>query len=310
MPIERIEITSREQWLNLRKRDITASRVGALFGLHPYVTAARLYYEQAGIDFPETEESAVMRRGRLLEGAVALAVEDERPHWNIIKGRYYYRDPELRLGATPDFLIEGDPRGLAVLQTKTAAPNVFEKQWNNGKEIPFWITLQTLTECMLTGAAFGVVAPMRVDPFNLLCPILEIPRHEASEQRIRSAVKQFWRDVDEGNEPTIDYGRDKELISVLTPREIKQKLVDLSGDNELPVLLAQHSQLKAWIKAYGERCEAIESEVRWKMKDAERVTGLDDWSITYKTQHRSEYSVPEKDIRVLRIHDRRKGDDE
>jgi predicted phage-related endonuclease len=309
MPIERIEITSRDQWMALRKQDVTASRVGALFGLHPYVTAARLYYEQSGIEFPEIEESPVMRRGRLLEGAVALAVEDERPDWNIIKGRYYYRDTELRLGATPDFLIEGDPRGLGVLQTKTAAPSVFEKQWSGGTEIPFWITLQTLTECMLTGAAFGVVAAMRVDPFNLLCPILDIPRHETSEQRIRAAVKQFWRDVAQGNEPTIDYGRDKALIQVLTPREVKDKTVDLSGDNELPALLDQRSRLHEMIKTYQDRCEEIDSEIRWKMRDAERVVGLDGWSITYKSQLRKEFVVKAKSIRTLRVHDKRKPED-
>jgi predicted phage-related endonuclease len=309
MTVERIEITSRDQWLALRKHDVTASRVGALFGLHPYVSAARLYYEQSGVEFP-VEESPVMRRGRLLEGAVALAVEDERPRWDIIKGRYYWRDTELRLGATPDFLIEGDPRGLGVLQTKTAAPSVFKRDWNEGKEIPFWITLQTLTECMLTGAAFGVVAAMRVDPFNLLCPILEIPRHETSEQRIREAVKRFWRDVAEGNEPTIDYGRDQDLIKVLTPREVKDQLVDLSGDNELPVLLDQRARLKVLIKQYEDRCEKIETEVRWKMRDSERVIGLDDWSITYKTQHREEKIQPASTFRVLRIHDKRKADDE
>jgi predicted phage-related endonuclease len=310
MAIERIEITSRDQWLALRKQDVTASRVGALFGLHPYVSAARLYFEQSGIEFPETEESPVMRRGRLLEGAVALAVEDERPHWNIVKGQYYWRDTELRLGATPDFLIEGDPRGLGVLQTKTAAPSVFKRDWNGGTEIPFWITLQTLTECLLTSAAFGVVAAMQVDPFNLLCPILEIPRHEPSEQRIREAVKRFWQDVAQGNEPTPDYGRDKDLVRVLTPREQKDKPVDLAGENELPVLLEQRARMKATIKQYEERCEEIETEICWKMRDAERVTGLDDWTITYKTQHRKEKLVPASTFRVLRIHDKRKPEDE
>jgi hypothetical protein len=32
-----------------------------------------------------------------------------------------------------------------VLQAKTAAPSVFESEWEGGKRIPFWIVLQTLT---------------------------------------------------------------------------------------------------------------------------------------------------------------------
>src|SRR5262245_18769817 len=52
MTIERIPITSREQWLELRKPDVTASVVGALFAAHPYMTALKLYLMHQGIDFP------------------------------------------------------------------------------------------------------------------------------------------------------------------------------------------------------------------------------------------------------------------
>jgi predicted phage-related endonuclease len=121
MTIERIEITSREQWLALRKPDVTASVVASLFGCHPYVSALKLYLAHSGVEFDEAD-NRVFRRGRLMEPTVALAVSEERPDWRIEKCDSYYRDPDLRLGATPDFLIHGDPRGLGVLQTKTAAP--------------------------------------------------------------------------------------------------------------------------------------------------------------------------------------------
>jgi predicted phage-related endonuclease len=304
--IERHQITSRDQWLALRKHDVTASRVGALFGVHPYVTALKLYLEHSGIEFPQ-EESAVMRRGRLLEGAVALAVADERPEWTIVKNQFYFRDPELRLGATPDFLIEGDPRGLGVLQTKTAAPHIYERDWESGKTVPFWVTLQTLTECLLTDAVFGVVAPMQIDAFDLACSVIEIPRHATSENRITTAVAEFWDDVAHGREPAPDYGKDKNLIPYLMPRAAKDKIIDLSGDNELPTLLDQRAKLMDTIKLYSERCDEIETEVRFKMRDAERVTGLDGWSITWKNQHREPKLVPAKDFRVLRIFDKRES---
>jgi predicted phage-related endonuclease len=302
MAVERIHITSRAEWLALRKRDVTASRIGALFSCHPYVTALRVYCEHAGVEFPEQEETAVMRRGRLLEGAVALAVADERPEWRTSKNEYYYRDPHFRLGATPDFLIDGDPRGLGVLQTKTAAPSVFERDWHNGTEIPFWITLQTLVEMMLTDAAFGVVAVMQVDAFDLKCSILDVPRDARSEQRIKQAVSDFWLAVAEGREPAPNYGRDAELIRLLAPREVKDKLVDLSGDNELPMILAERERLMKEIAENEKRKDEIEAEVRHKMGDGERSAGLPDgWSITWKTHHRAEQIIAAKDIRALRI---------
>jgi hypothetical protein len=178
-----------------RKRDVTGSRIGGLFGAHPYVSALRLYLEHSGVEFPEPEETPVTRRGNILQSAVGVAAHLQRPDWKIIENKFYYRDPNLRLGATPDFLIEGDPRGLGVLQAKTAAPSKFEGEWEAGKSIPFWIVLQTLIECMLTDAAFGAVAVMRVDAYNLACPILEIPRHpewSSWNVSLRLALAPAW----------------------------------------------------------------------------------------------------------------------
>jgi predicted phage-related endonuclease len=300
--IERILIENRNQWLALRRQDVTASRIGALFSCHPYVSALRLYMEHAGLDFPE-EESAVMRRGRLLEGAVAGAVADERPDWSITKNTHYYRDPALRLGATPDFLIFGDERGPGVLQTKTAAPSVYERDWYKGKEIPFWIVLQALTEAMLVDAAYAVVAVMQVDAFKLECPILEVPRHQPTELRLLAAVARFWDDVKHGREPPPDYGKDADLIRMLAPREVKDKVVDLSGDNELPTLLAQREEIMLHLNGLEARKKAIEAEVQFKLKDAERAVGLPEgWSITWKTHHRNEQVLAARDIRALRIH--------
>ena len=305
--IERHEITGRDMWLEMRKQDVTASAIGALFGAHPYMTALRLYMEKSGVEFPPIEENKVMRRGRLLEGAVALAVADALPEWRIAKNNFYYRDTELRLGATPDFLIDGDPRGLGVLQTKTAAPSVFIRDWNNGKEIPFWITLQNLVECMLTGATFGVVAVMSVDAFNLECVIIPVPRHDGAEQRIKLAVMKFWDDVAKRNEPAPDYGRDASLLPLIAPLAVKDKLIDLSGKNEMPVMLEQRERIIEQIAGLEKRKEEIETELKFEIRDGERVVGLDDWSISYKNQDRAGYTVPPKTgIRVLRI--RRIGD--
>jgi predicted phage-related endonuclease len=301
--IERHQITDREQWLELRKPDVTASRVGALFGAHPYVSALKLYLEKSGVEFPE-EETPVMRRGRLLEGAVALAVAEDRPHWKISKNNSYFRDPELRLGATPDFLIHNLDRGFGVLQTKTAAPHVFERDWESGKTVPFWITLQVLTEMMLTESQFGAIAVLEVDAFNLRCSIIDIERHATAENRITTAVAEFWDAVAHGREPGPDYGKDANLIPYLMPRAAKDKVIDLSGDNELPALLDARQQLLDHIKAYQERCDQIETELKFRIRDAERVVGLNRFSVTWKNQHREAYSVPAKDFRVLRIYDR------
>jgi predicted phage-related endonuclease len=301
--IERIEITSRDQWLNLRKPDVTASVVAALFGAHPYTSALKLYLTYSGIEFDQADDR-VLRRGRLMEPAVALAVSEERADWKIEKCDSYYRDPELHLGATPDFFIHGDPRGLGVLQTKTAAPHIFERDWEGGATVPFWIQLQVLTEAMLTEAAFGAVAVLRVDAFDLALALIEVPRHPAAEQRIKAAVAQFWADVAAGREPDPDYGKDAELLKVIAPHEVVGTTVDLSGDNELPALLDQRAEIMTAMKGFEARKDEIETAIKFRMRDAESVVGLPDWNITWKTTHRAEYVMKAKDIRTLRIHHR------
>jgi predicted phage-related endonuclease len=107
--IERRPIISRTEWLEWRKPFVTASQVPALFGAHPYLTALKLYMEKSGVEFPE-QDDPVMRRGRLLEPAVGLAVAEERPEWTIRPAKEFFCDNDRRIAATPDFFIEGEER--------------------------------------------------------------------------------------------------------------------------------------------------------------------------------------------------------
>ena len=302
--IERRPIIDREEWLAWRRQDVTASTVGALFGVHPYTTALRLYAEKRGVEFLN-EDNKVMRRGRWLEPAVGKAVSELRPEWKLEAPNIYLRDPEIRLGCTPDFLIHDVARGLGVLQCKTVAPSVYARDWLDGTEIPFWITLQALTEMMLAKASFGAVAVLLVDPHNMDVAILDVPRHPSSEDRIAKTVKNFWIAVQKGIEPDPDFARDADVIKVLVPREIPGKTIDLAGNNRLRAMLEQRAALMATMKEADDACSAIETEIKFLMGDAEIANGLNGWRITYKVEHRTGYTVAPKDPRVLRIKDKR-----
>ncbi len=295
--VERIQIESREQWLAARKQDVTASVVGALFGLHPYETALGLFVEKSGVAMPEID-SSVLRRGRLLEGAVAQAVAEEKPNWKITKATEYLRDPAARIGATPDFWIDGDPRGLGVLQAKTVAPSVFKKSWTE-ESPPFWVVLQNATEMMLADASWGAIAALVVDGWHFDLHIYEVPRNAAAEKKIRETVTQFWSDVWHNREPKTDYERDGSLLSLLYPREVASTIIDLTGDNMMPELLEERERLSGVIKESEKRKETIDTEIKFKIGDAEaaRVSG---WRLTWKEQHRKEHIIAAKSFRVLR----------
>ena len=318
MTIERREITSHEEWLAWRKSDITASNIGALFNCHPYVTALRLYAEKRGAEFL-VEDNNAMRRGRWLEPAVGKAVEELRPKWALMPAGEYLRDFELRLGATPDFYITDanlihaakddqfvirNRRG--VLEAKTVAPSVYARDWADGEHVPLYHILQATTAAMLADADFIAIAALLVDANNMDCVIHELERNPQAEERIKQAVAQFWRSVEDGREPDPDYSKDADVIKAMWKRETDPPVeIDLSGDNRIPALLEERARLKQDEKAAHDKIESINTQLIYAMKDASVMTGIDGWRVSYKTSHYKEYSVAARDSRVLRITEQR-----
>lgn len=278
------EITSRGQWLALRQRDITASRIGALFDCHSFLTreglCAGLRGENVAFD------NAAMRAGRILEPAVAAAVAEEKPDWQITKATTYHRLPDHRLGCTPDFFVGDD----GLIQAKTVSPQEWEK-W--GCKVPFFYTLQTLTELLVTGREWGVLAVLVRSPSFPLY-LFDVPRHAAAEERILGAVADFWRAYDAGEFPRAA------PVDGLAEAFDDGSHCDLSADNSLPELLFERERLKGSISHDEKRVEEIDEEIKAKV-GAARTGWLPGWLISYATQHRKETIIPAKDIRVLRI---------
>jgi predicted phage-related endonuclease len=311
MAVERIPVNDRAQWLARRRFDITASSVGAVFGCHTFISPLRLYVEKQGlVDLPERADSGVLRRGRILEHAIPAAVAEQRPEWRLEKCQDYFHDDAFGIGATPDFFIHGDPRGPGVLQTKTTIPSVFDRDWQaeeNGQiRPPRWIELQAHTEMMLTDAAFGAVACLVIDPFELPCIISELTRDAELEAKIKSRVVQFWQDIQDGNEPDANYGLDRELLAQMLPREREGATVDLSGDNEMIAALNERRDLKKQITENEKRCDAIEAMLMQRMQEAAFAV-VPDFTVSWKIQHRKGYTVEPKSPRVLSIRAKREA---
>ncbi len=278
------EITGRGEWLAWRKVDITASRIAALFDSHPYLTrdqlAADLRSEASRGDSP------AMRRGRILEPAVAAAVAEDRPEWLLTKATTYHRMPDHRLGATPDYWINGD----GLMQVKTVAPQEWEK-WRGRP--PLGYLLQTLTELLVTGRAWGVLAVMVCSP-SYPVHLFDVPRHPTAERRILDATAAFWAAWDAG-----------EIAAAVPPAEIAADFDDgshrdLSSDNMLPALLAERAGLKAATVVAEKRLKELDYELKNRIGPA-RTAWLPGWTIKFPTIHAKEYTVAARDYRRLDV---------
>jgi len=284
------EIVSTGAWLDWRKSDITASRLPALFGLNPYLNLAQLADIMRGSTSTGTSsvpDSPAMRRGRILEPAVAAALAEERPDLPpLVKATTYHRVPEWRLGATPDYFAE--PDGL--IQCKTVSPEQWAR-WHG--KIPLAYKLQTLCELMVTGRAWGLLAVLEVSPSYPL-HVAAVPRHEKAERSILNAVAAWWRAFDAG-----------EIAGTAPSAELEADLddgsfVDLSKDNALPALLDERASLKATTSDAEKRLKEIDYEIKNRMGRASRAW-LPGWDLSFATQHRREVLLPARDIRVLRV---------
>lgn len=286
------EISSRGDWLSWRRQDITASRIAALFDCHPFLTRERLASDMRGEPAQLTTSS--MRRGRILEPAVAVAVAEERPEWKLQKATTYHRLPDHRLGATPDYWLDDD----GLIQTKTVSPQEWEK-WHGHPPLAY--TLQTLTELLVTGRERGVLAILVCSPSYPL-HLFDVPRHGAAERRILDAVGEWWRAWGAG-----------EIAGPAASAELAADVDDgshrdLSGDNLLPTILPERAALKAQVSAAEVRLKEIDYELKQRVGPA-RTAWLPGWTIQFPTIHTKEYTVNARDSRRLTVSAAKDGDD-
>src|SRR5262245_33816061 len=117
--IERRKINSRAEWLAWRQQDVTASDVAPVLGLHPDRTIAKVWAEKIGMIAPQPPTEFLEYR-LSLEAAAIDWLQRKRPEWEIRRGSVYLRDPDLRLGATPDAgAVDPEREGVGLLEVKS-----------------------------------------------------------------------------------------------------------------------------------------------------------------------------------------------
>lgn len=311
MTIERHEIRDRTEWLQWRMQDLTASDVSAALGLNPDRSVARIWAEKTGLIGPQPPSEFFEYR-LSLEAAAIDWLQRKRPNWEIRRGGVYLRDPDLRLGATPDAVaIDSEREGVGMVECKSVVRYIFERDWktlgtgDDGvilAEPPIHHQLQVLTGAMLAGATWAAVVGLILDNAGTgQLALVSVERNAAAEQRIKDGVARFWSMLDSGREPPFDFGLDADVIAALFPRaRILDPPLDLSNDNRLPGLLVERQAIKAELKMREERCEAIDAEIKSKIGLYELAL-LPGWRISWKTSKRPERIMPAWEGRVLRV---------
>ncbi len=303
--IQRLTPKDRAAWLAVRRLDVTASQIGALFGAHEYLTALDLWANKTGRLKDTPDETPAMQRGRLLEPVAVQMLREKYPEWEIEHNaaeNVYYRDPEHRLGATPDVIVRGNG-GKGVVQIKSVEASIFRRKWLDDQgevEPPLWIALQATLEAWLVNASWAAVAPLVVG-HGLELPLIDIPLVPGVIDAMRERVAEFWRMVDEGREPPVDPARDGALLDRLYPHGDEQHEIDLSGDNRIRALIAERAQALTARREAETALETIDAEIKAKLGDATVAHLGRGRRITWLSVKKAGHFTPPSTYRQLRV---------
>jgi predicted phage-related endonuclease len=296
-----------DEWLELRHSDVTASKVGALFGVHDYSSPLQLYSEKIQLRPSKIEDNGVLRRGRWFEPVAIAIAREMRPKWEITEPGIYLRDAESRIGATPDAVFVDDNGELGVLQVKTVARQVFKEKWRQSDgeiTVPFWIILQAYTEATLLNHSKAAVAALIVDEFDPQLHIIEFDCPPKTYGRIRREVDRFWYSVEKRTPPAADYTKDLRALTELYTGT--GDIVDKSDDGKFLKLLEEREAIKERLKAAEADDKESKARVIAAMGNAEAaLCGIR--FVTFKEQTRQAHAVKESTFRVLRIGKRTDG---
>lgn len=320
MPVvETYRPASREEWLELRREDVTASVIAALFAdpatgqsAHPYMTELTLYLEKTGGGVGGPASDILLEIGHALEPVAVNQIRAMHPEWEVEHSNdslTYYRDPDARIGATPDVIVRCPERGRGVIQIKAAAAEVLSgrgARWVDAEgepDAPLWIHMQTEVERVLADADWGMIARLR--PSGLELYDLHSPPglYAAMVRRVRA----FWERVKWCDMPLPDLDRDAMTIAQMYAAEDEDEALDLTADAEIEAMIERLEALSTDRATITQEIARLRAGLRYKLGAAPVAYLAGGRQITNRTERRRGGYQPPTEARVLRL-PRSRGD--
>lgn len=193
---------SEQEWLDMRKKYVTATEVASILGINKFRSANKMWLEKIGSN-PFTGNAYTII-GQLLEPIVVqvtnIALDED---FRLYEGRQFLTNDELRLGATPDAHNDTD-----LLECKTTKPaNVLRYAGS----APDHYIAQVMTQLILSHEKKGgYLSLMSTDltqhsqELNLPVVIYKIERNNEYIRLIKEEATRFWQTVEAGKTFRVD----------------------------------------------------------------------------------------------------------
>lgn len=301
---------SEQEWHDWRAGGLGASDIGALLGLSRFDSPWSLWARKVGLRQP-TEATYSQQRGHDFEPVLAKLFTRETGLYVAGEQTWCANPAEPWMRCTVDgFVFDGaqciDEPGFENL-TMADALGGFEAKtdgrfaWPEG--VPPQYEAQAKWSMAVTGMERWWIAVLFA---GWRFEVHEITRDAEDEAFMVERARAFWTDhVLTGEAPPTD-GSDATLdaLAEVYPQHVEDKAIELDEDcrQAMAQFEAAKSGLKEWARQRDEakaRLEAFLGEAEEGTIDGQRV-------VSWRTQHRSAYTVDEADIRVMRTHQPKK----
>lgn len=178
------------EWLDMRRKVITATEAGVLLGLNKWQSVAEVVEKKAN---PQPIDNAYTWLGQVLEPVVVAATNKALgTSFQLFDDgrRRFFMDEELGLGATPDATD-----GEVLLECKSTKPHNFIR-WYSWP--PAYYLCQLYTQMLCTGKREGRLAILSTDltqtseELKLPLVVFSLERSDQFDAILLDTVKAFW----------------------------------------------------------------------------------------------------------------------
>lgn len=257
-------------WLELRRADVTSTESACLFGMSPYLTRFELWHRKRSGDVPEFKSNERMSWGNRLETAIAQGIAADRG-WTITPMKSYYRLSGERIGASFDFLITSLPEP-ALLEIKNVDSLAFRDGWQVEDEDepapPAHIEVQVQHQQLVSGIRRTYIGALVGGNRTV---VIQRDADDDVQRAIRTRIREFWRTVDAGEEPSPVMPEDAQAVIRLNSHAEPGKLIDATGDEALAALVAAYRDAARDESDAKERKEIAKAGILTRIGDAEKV---------------------------------------
>jgi putative phage-type endonuclease len=251
---------TRDQWLEIRRKGITGTRITGIMGVSPWETPRSVYLDLLGLK-PDKEQTEPMYWGNKLEDTVAKEFA-ERTGYKVRRVNYMlqHKTFDFLLGNIDRLIVDGKRKG--VLECKNVGAYKAD-EWKDG--VPLHYEYQLQFYLCLTGLDFGYLAALIGGQKFVY---YRIERNDELINAMIDYATEFWfGNVEPHIEPPVTE-RDTELLNKIYSNSDPSKTVEFDGNDDA-VLVRDLLHTKERLGVAKSSHELAVNEIKDRMKQAE-----------------------------------------